>query len=183
MTSLVFDLRTKTDLPDPFLQTRFYLNADQWDGSPIDARELLGKLAATPGGKAMVVSGDIHASFASVEQGVACLTGPAISSETIENGASKVAEAAGFDKMSSVYRYVVTDIEATFKEGNPGLVFSDTEGNGFLIVEVGADEARARFFTIPGAEVKIDYAGRDQELSAKFRSTELVVRPGSIAPA
>jgi alkaline phosphatase D len=175
MTSLVFDLRAKTDLPDPFLQTRFYLNADQWDGFPDQRRELLGKLSKVAGGKAMVVAGDIHASFASLEQGVACLTGPAISSETVKNGAATVAKAAGFDEKSSVYRYVVTDIETTFKEGNPGLVFSDTEGNGFLVVEVRADDATATFYRIPGTEVNTDYSGRDQDLGAKVRVTNLSV--------
>jgi alkaline phosphatase D len=180
MTSLVFDLRAKTDLPDPFLQTRFYLNADQWDGFPDRRKQLLGKLASVAGGKAMVVAGDIHASFASVESGVACLTGPAISSETVKNGAAKVAVAAGFDEKSSVYRYVVTDIEATFKEGNTGLVFSDTEGNGFLIVEARADDALATFYRIPGTEVKTDYTGRDQDLGAKVRVTNLTVGAGTI---
>jgi alkaline phosphatase D len=93
-----------------------------------------------------------------------------------------VAAAAGFDEMSSVYRYVVTDIEKTFQEGNPGLVFSDTEANGFLVVEVHADDAQASFFTIPGTEVKNDYAGRDQDLSQKVRVTNLTVGPGSIKP-
>src|SRR5205823_3443764 len=73
LTSLIFDLRDKTDIPDASLRNRYYLNADQWDGFPNQKRALLGKLAATAGGKAFTVAGDIHASFASVEEGVACL--------------------------------------------------------------------------------------------------------------
>jgi alkaline phosphatase D len=131
----------------------------------------------------LVVSGDIHASFASVEQGVACLTGPAISSETVKNGASKVAVASGFDPASSVYRYVVTEIDATFKEGNPGMAFSNTDGHGFLIVEVHADESIATFHTLPSAEAKTDYADRTEELAARFTVQSFRVVPGAISVA
>ncbi len=181
MTSLVFDLRAKTDLPDPFLQTRFYLDADQWDGFPYRRRELLGKLAGVAGSKALVVAGDIHASFASVEEGVACLTGPAISSETIQAGAAQVTVAAGFDAASSIYRYVVTEIDATFKAGNPGMAFSNTDGHGFLVVEVRADDAIATFYALPSSEVKVDYAERSQDLVAKFTATRFRVVPGVIS--
>jgi alkaline phosphatase D len=183
MTSMIIDLRDKTDLPDPFLKARFYLNCDQWDGFPDAKKDILGKLAKSAGGKAFVVAGDIHASFASIEQGVACLTGPAISSQTVGGEASTVAVASGFDPTSSVYRYVVTEIEPTFKAGNPGLVYTDTDGNGFLLVAVnGADDVVATFYSVPSSEVKTDYAARGQDLAGKFRATSLRVAAGAITP-
>jgi len=55
-------------------------------------------------GKAFAVSGDIHGSFASVEEGVACLTTPAISSQGIKDGARDIAVASGFTETSAIYR-------------------------------------------------------------------------------
>ncbi len=182
LTSMVFDLRDKMDIPDPTLRNRYYLDCDQWDGFPNRKRELLGKLAAATGGKAIAVSGDIHASFASVEQGVACLTTPAISSDSVKAGARSVAQAAGFDETSAVYRYVVTDIDKTFAEGNPSIAFQDSDKHGFLIVDVGPDSVLATFHLTPSANVVIDYETMQPELASQFEETALRVTPGMIVP-
>ncbi len=183
LTSIVFDLRDKMDIPDATLRNRYYLNGDQWDGFPTRRRELLAKLGATAGGKAFAVSGDIHSSFASVEGGVACLTAPAISSLSVQGGARLVALGAGFDETSSIYRYVVTELNQTLIAGNPGIAFSDADSHGFLIVEVKADEALATFHLVPSSEVVTDYAARGGELQAKFQSKRFRVTPGMIVPA
>jgi alkaline phosphatase D len=183
MTSLVIDLRDKTDVTDATLRNRFYLNCDQWDGFPTRRLKLLDQLSKVAGGKALVLSGDIHAAFASVESGVSCLTTPAISSQTIKAGAAGVAVGAGFDPMSAVYKYVVDQIDGTFLEGNPGIAFSDSDSHGFLVVELGADDALATFHLIPSANVQIDYSSRSTELNAKFVQKKFRVTPGAIVPA
>src|SRR5207344_727066 len=104
--------------------------------------------------------GDIHASFASVEQGVACLTTPAISSNSVKNGARDIALAAGFAETDPIYRYVVTELETTFREGNPGIAFTETDSHGFLVVELGSEEATATFHLIAGSEVTTDYGAQ-----------------------
>jgi alkaline phosphatase D len=183
MTALMLDLRDKTDVTDPTLRNRFYLNADMWDGFPTRRRLLLEQLSKVAGGKALVVSGDIHAAFASVEQGVPCLTTPAISSQSIKGGAAGVAVGAGFDPDSAVYKYAVLQIDSTFREANPGIAFSDCDAHGFLIVQLNADEAIATFHLIPSANAETDYASRRADLSAKFVRKTFRVTPGSIVPA
>jgi alkaline phosphatase D len=170
------------DVPDPSLRNRFLLNADQWDGFPNRRRELLGKLAATANGKAFAVSGDLHASLASVEQGVACLTTPAISSQTVKDGAAGVAKGAGFDEGSVVYRYVVTDIDASFIAGNPGLAFSDSGSHGFMVVEVHADQVLANFELIPSTQIATDFGARAPELASQFYQKAFRLTAGSIVP-
>jgi alkaline phosphatase D len=182
LTSLVFDLREKMDVPDPALRNRFNLNADQWDGFPNRRRELLAKMAATANGKAFAVSGDLHASLVSVEQGVGCLTTPAISSETVKEGASGVAKAAGFDESSAVYRYVVTDIDASFIAGNPGIAFSDAASHGFMVVEVHANEVFATFQLIASSQIATDYGARPNELAAQFYQKAFRLTPGKADP-
>ena len=183
MTSLMVDMRDKTDVPDPTLRNRLYLNADMWDGFPNRRLHLLEQLSKVEGARTMVVSGDIHASFASVENGVACLTTPAISSQTIKELSAGVVVAAGFDPSTTVYKYAVLQVDATFQEANPGIVFSDSDKHGFLVVEIGAEEATATFHLIPSAAAETDYAGKGTDLAKSFVQRKFRVTPGSIAPA
>ena len=183
MTSLMIDLRDKMDVSDPTLRNRFYLNVDMWDGFPNRRRQLLEQLSKVAGGKAILLSGDIHAAFASVEGGVACLTTPAISSQTVKGGAAGVAVGAGFDPTSAVYKYVVVQIDDTFREANPGIAFSDCDSHGFLVVELGAEDATATFHLIQSAHAETDYGSRAVELSTKFVQRKFRVTPGTIVPA
>jgi alkaline phosphatase D len=130
------------------------------------------------------VSGDIHASFASVEGGVSCLTTPAISSNSVKAGARSVALAAGFDEMSAIYRYVVTEIDQSFVAGNPGIAFSDTDRHGFLIVVLGADSALATFHLTESGNITTDYGARPPaELAGVFQEKAFRITPGMIVPA
>jgi alkaline phosphatase D len=183
MTSLMIDLRDKLDVPDATLRNRYYLNVDMWDGFPNRRAKLLDQLSKVAGGKALVISGDIHAAFASVESGVCCLTTPAISSQSIKGGAAGVAMGAGFDPTSAVYKYVVTQIDGTFKEANPGIAFSDCDSHGFLVVELGPEEAIATFHLIPSQYAETDYAKRSADLVGKFIQKKVRVTPGAIVPA
>ncbi len=182
LTSLMVDLRDKTDVEDATLRNRYYLNCDMWDGFPTQRKRLLERLAQVTGGKALVVSGDIHASFASVEDGVACLTAPAISSQSVKGGAAAVVTGAGFEPSSAVYKYALTQIDQTFREANAGMAFTDCESVGFLVVEVGADQATATFYLIPGATAETDYAKRGSELLTKLAQKKFRVTPGTITP-
>jgi alkaline phosphatase D len=183
MTSLMIDLREKMDVTDPTLRNRFYLNVDMWDGFPNRRKALLEQLSQVAGGKALVLSGDIHAAFASVENGVACLTTPAISSQSIKGGAAGVAVSAGFDPTSAVYKYAVLQIDTTFQEANPGIAFSDCDGHGFLVVQLGAEEAIATFHLIPSAHAETDYASTPNDLARRFVTKKFRITPGSIVPA
>jgi alkaline phosphatase D len=182
-TSLVWDLRTKTDIPDPSLRQRFYFNADQWDGFPTKRKELLGSLRAN-NVNAVVLSGDIHASYASVEEGIPSLTGPAISSGTVQELAGNAVLGAGYYQGSAIYRYVVAELDATLKAANPNLAFSNSVQHGFLMVDVGADQVQATYHLIPSSEVNKDYSKRAAaELQGKFTTHAFRVQNGAITPA
>jgi alkaline phosphatase D len=183
MTSLMVDLRDKTDVPDETLRNRYYLNADMWVGFPTRRQQLLDQLNAVAGAKAVVLSGDIHAAFASVERGVACLTTPAISSQSVKGGAAGVVTGAGFDPGSAVYKYTVDQIDQTFREANAGIAFTDCDSHGFLVVDLSAEEIVATFHLIPSANVETDYAARPADLAQKFVTKVFRVTPGSIVPA
>jgi alkaline phosphatase D len=177
-TSMIWDLRAKTDVEPPTVRNRYYFSVDQWDGFPDKRRELMTALRDSNEGRVLFVSGDIHASFASVEHGVPAITAPAISSSAVQEEAGEAVIAAGFPADSAVFRYVVTEQENTFREGNPGIAFVDTDSHGFTVVEVRPGEALASYHLIPLSEVRVNYAGRPEELAARFSRRDFLVRPG-----
>lgn len=180
LTSMVFDLRNKADIPDPALRNRFYFDADQWDGFPTRKRELLTDLRARAGANLFFIAGDIHASFASVEESVPVITAPAISSSSILEEAADAVTAAGFPLGTAIYRYAVTEQENTLREGNPGIAFVNADAHGFTIVEVRADEAIATYHLIPSSEIRTDYSGQPEALAARFTRKDLRIRNGAI---
>ncbi|PTL78737.1 alkaline phosphatase [Vitiosangium sp. GDMCC 1.1324] len=182
LTSMVWNLSDLTDIPAQ-LRTRFYFNADQWDGFPNKRAELLKFLRDNNVHNALFISGDIHSSHASVEGGVPTLTTPAISSSSVKELASGSVVAAGFPPGSSVYRRVITEMESTLRASNPGLAFTNGDAHGFVVLEVRADEALATFHLIPSSEVKTNYANQPQALGGKFSQKALRVRDGAITDA
>jgi alkaline phosphatase D len=183
LTSMIWDLRGKTDVEPPSVRNRYYFSADQWDGFPDKRRELLTALRESTGGRTFFVAGDIHASFASVEHGLPALTAPSISSSAVQEEAGEAVTAAGFPPGSAVYRYVVTEQEATFREGNPGITYVDTDVHGFTVVEVRPEEALASYHLIPLDAVRESYADRPEALAGRFSRRDFLVRPGSISEA
>jgi len=182
-TSLVWDLSAKTDIPDPSLRQRFYFNVDQWDGFPTKRKEVLEGLKAS-NVNALVFSGDIHASYASVEQGIPSLTGPAISSGTVQQLAGNAVLGAGYYSGSAIYRHVVAELDATLKAGNDKLAYSNSTQHGFLVVDIQADQALATFHLISSTEVDKDYSKRTPgELQREFSTHSFRVKDGAITPA
>jgi len=182
LTAMVWDLTDVTEAPAN-LRTRFYFNADQWDGFPNKRAELLKYLRDNNVRNTLFISGDIHSSFASVEQGVPTLTTPAISSTPVKDLAGGAVIGAGFPATSAVYRRVVTEMDATLRASNPGIVFTNTDAHGFVVLEVRADEALATFHLIPSSEVRINHADDAEALGTKFSRKDLRIRDGAITEA
>jgi alkaline phosphatase D len=82
MTPMVLDLSDPALDAPPLLRRTFYLNVDQWDGFGLQRDALVAALDQAGG--AVVLSGDIHASFATQHSAKTVeFTAPAISSSTL----------------------------------------------------------------------------------------------------
>ncbi|RKG74010.1 metallophosphatase [Corallococcus exercitus] len=184
LSALIWDFRQQADISDPTLRQRFYFSVDQWDGFPTKKKVMLNTLKAQGVKNALFISGDIHASFASVEEGVPTLTAPGITSGSIKSLASLALIGAGYATGAPVYQHAVTEMEQTLMRSNPGLRFADADSHGFVMMEVKADETLATFHLIPAAEVAKDYSKReDSELEAKFTTHTFRVKNSDIQPA
>jgi alkaline phosphatase D len=182
LTTMPLKLSTKTDITDPLLRQDFNFNVDQWDGFPNKRRELLGVMATQSVHNTLFLSGDIHASFLSTFGGAAsnrAITAPAISSapirELIRASVANTPPSLNTKEGSPFYKYVVTELDQTLREGNADLLFTDTQQHGFVVVDVEAGSAKATFHLIPQAEAAVDYAGRAGELPGKFTTQEFTV--------
>ncbi|QSQ26707.1 alkaline phosphatase D family protein [Pyxidicoccus parkwayensis] len=180
LTRMIWDLSGKADITDVSLRNRYYFDVDQWDGFPTKKRELLEDLRTLAGGNVLFLCGDIHASFASVEEGVPILTAPAISSSTVLSEAAEAVSGAGFPSGSPVYRYTVTLQEQTLRESNPGIAFVNADANGYTVVEARPDEALATFQLIPSDQVTVNYADQPEALAPHFTRRAFVIRQGTI---
>jgi alkaline phosphatase D len=182
MSALMLDLRAKMDIPDPSLRQRYYFTTDQWDGFPTKKKELL-TYVKDNASNAVFISGDIHASFASVEEGVPTLTAPAISSSSIKEEAATAVQGAGFAPGSAIFRYIAVETDQTLREANPRLAYTDSDRHGFVLVEVKSNELLATYHLIPSSEVHKDYTKRaDAELQGKFTTRTLRVQDNTITP-
>ena len=183
LSALIWDFRQQADITDPTLRQRFYFSVDQWDGFPTKKKVMLNALKKDVS-NTVFISGDIHASFASVEEGVPTLTAPAITSGSIKSLASLALIGAGYATGAPVYQHAVTEMDQTLMKSNPGLRFANTDSHGFVVMEVKADETLATFHLIPAGEVAKDYSKRaDSELEAKFTAKTFRVKNSDIQPA
>jgi alkaline phosphatase D len=182
LTTMPLKLSRKADLTDPLLRQDFNFNVDQWDGFPNKRRELLGVMATQSVHNTLFLSGDIHASFVSKFGGAEsnrAITAPAISSapirELIRAAVQSTPPNLDTKEGSAFYNYVVTELDATLRESNPEMLFTNTDHHGFVVVELEAGSAKSTFHLIPQAEAAIDYSARGGELPGKFITQELSV--------
>jgi len=178
MTAMVLDFRDKMDITVSALRNRFYANTDGWDGFPNKKSELL----KAGGGSTIFVAGDIHASYVSNEETSVSITAPAITSGTFQDLLKGSVVAAGYDAAHPVYKYAVTELDASLTAGNPGLVYANSTHHGIAVLEIGATEATATYHLIPGTEALSGY-DKAAEVKAKFIEKKFKISGGKVTAA
>jgi alkaline phosphatase D len=192
-TPLVLDLTGNLPgLPPPvqdalqglpaLLRNRFYLDADDWDGFPDRKRALLDFLDGL--GNAVILSGDIHASFAN-QHGprLAELTAPAISSATLQYGIlgliredPVLSQVPGIEQLVSALDLFVT-------KASPQIRYANSTVNGAVVLRAGADALRATYWQIDGAQTLNDYTRRPLAALKQTASVSFRVKNGVIQPS
>ncbi len=130
-----------------------YVNTDQWDGFRSERREILSELATANVSSLLVLTGDIHAFFASeLRADFDSPATPAVGVEYVTAAISSASLKELVDKYvppGSTLRPVAeswaTGANAALKNSNAHLRFADTDAYGFATVSIDANETLVTF--------------------------------------
>jgi alkaline phosphatase D len=177
MTPMVLDLSNPALDAPPLLRRKFYLNVDQWDGFGLQRDALVAALDRTAG--AVVLSGDIHASFATQHSARTVeFTAPAVSSSTLSD---IMADAAKADPATaSAGERLVAGLDALLATGEPRIRHAQTRRHGVgLFQRDAAGACEVQFLLLPSAlcgERLYDDAAR---ISAALARERFIVDPAT----
>lgn len=146
-TSLVLDLANPAlDAPEA-MRHRLYLNVDHWDGFPTERARLLSEVF-DPAGGTILLSGDIHAGFATQHsERTVEFTTPAVSSDTI--GRIVERSASGDGAQAQATRRLAAALDTVVAHGNPAIRYAQTRRHGVGLVHIAGDAAEVQFVELP----------------------------------
>ncbi len=165
VSPMVLDLRSFDAVPKEFRDI-VYFKLDQWDGYRSERARILGELEGTR--NFVVVSGDIHASYAShlhvdfdapkpTPMGVE-LTAPGISSASVDEQVRTLIEASPLLRALGLGN-LIDQFDANMRATSPHFVYTNSKAQGILVVEVDGDrELRAKMVEFDELRSK-DYRG------------------------
>lgn len=148
-TPLRLDLRRPEVQAPPAWAHEVLLNVDHWDGFPAEREAWLDRFDRDG---AVLLSGDIHASFVSQHRPrVVEFTTPSVSSKSL--GAILERNASGDAATREAGQRLAAALDPLLRNGYVGLRYAQTRRNGALLLQIGADALLARYFEFDGALV------------------------------
>jgi alkaline phosphatase D len=194
MTPMVIDFTNRLIsalLPPEFpneLRTRLIINAEDFNGLPQKRQEVLGLLDLVP--NAVVISGDIHATFVTDHKnGTYELTPPAISSST--NGEivlqtilsdPNLGQIPGIEDLIANYALLLQVSASDPAVSTSDILYANTYTHGFGIADVTSDAFTFTIQEIPSDEVGTSYYDDPEALDELFTTRQYTIRDGVIAP-
>lgn len=130
----------------PLLARRFLLNVDHWDGFPRARSRLLEAMDAAGG--ALLLSGDIHAAFATQHSARSVeITTPAVSSTTLAD--ILASEVERDPNTAEVGRRMVEQLDALIVHGDPRVQHARTRLHGVTLIEARMDALDVQLLCLP----------------------------------
>lgn len=157
LAPMIVDLSDISDELDPLLETKFYINLDQFDGFKFQRDELLDQLREKP---TVIISGDIHATFVTDHHGVVEFTGSAVSSSTFSEGLPKFIEVSDVSDHIENIEEIVENLDlgqllldSNHAENNidpsfPLIKEVDMKSNAYVVTEVTAENLNSVIYSI-----------------------------------
>jgi len=194
MTPMVFDFTNPViagmlppGFPD-FLRTKLIVNAEDFNGLPQKTMEALGLLGMVD--NAVVISGDIHATFVTDHKnGIYELTPPAVSSATNAEMALRTAlsdpilgQIPGLEEILANYGLLL-QISSQVPGVSPSdILYQNTWSHGYGIVDVTADAFTILIQEISSDEIGNSYYDDPEALDELFTPVMFTIRDGVLAP-
>jgi alkaline phosphatase D len=195
MTPLVIDFTNPliaSFLPPEFpaeLRTRLKISAEDFNGLPQKRQEVLGLLSLVP--NAVVISGDIHATFVTDHtNGVFEITPPAISSST--NGEIVLrtilndpilGQIPGIEQIVAQYGLLLQVSATDDALVSPSdILYTNTWSHGFGILDVFPDRLTVTIQEISSDEIHTSYYDEPEALDQLFTPVMFTIQDGAIRP-
>ncbi|MCA9522129.1 MAG: alkaline phosphatase D family protein [Myxococcales bacterium] len=160
----------------------YLFNADQWDGYPEKASEVLDLMRSVP--NSIVISGDIHSSYATDhgkgagQNPVFEFTGTGISSEPFKGFVkAKVNVLLEGASENPAILAVISKLEDFLMAANPALKWASNDTQGYTVIDVAADKVVATFYYADQEEVFKDSGDNP---GAVFQSKVFTVKDGTM---
>ena len=175
------------EFPD-FLRTKLVINAEDFNGLPQKRQAVLGLLELVD--NAVVISGDIHATFVTDHQnGTYEITPPAISSSTNAEIALRVilsdpilGQIPGIEEIMANYGLLLQVSSLGPGVSASNILYQNTWSHGFAIMDVTPDAFTILIEEIPSEEVGTSYYDDPDALDDLFTPVMFTIRDGAIAP-
>ena len=193
MTPLVVDFTNPfiatllpPDFPD-FLRTRLQISAEDFNGFPQKRQEMLGLLALVD--NAVVISGDIHATFVTDHQnGTYEITPPAISSSTSGEIVSRaiasdpiLGQIPGIDQILQYYGLLLQVSAADPGVSPSDIIYDNPWAHGYGIMDVTTDTFTITIQEISSDEIGTSYYDNPEALDALFTPLMFTIKDGLLA--
>ncbi|MFV2071318.1 MAG: alkaline phosphatase [Thermoanaerobaculales bacterium] len=194
MTPLVIDFTNPViaamlppDFPD-LLRVRLGLSAEDFNGFPQKRTELITLLGMVE--NAMVLSGDIHASFVTDHgEGVYEFTGAAISSssyaEMVQNAIASdpiLGQIPGLEELLANFDALLQISSLDDEHVSPSdIVYADTDVDAFVVVEATADVFEVEIHEISTEHVSTSFYDSPDDLADLFTTTTFTVQNGELS--
>ncbi len=175
------------EFPD-FLRTRLIINNEDFNGLPQKTQEVLGLLDLVD--NAVVISGDIHATFVTDHQnGVYELTPPAISSST---GGEIVArtiasdpilgQIPGIDAIVAQYGLLLQVSSLSPAVSPSNILYDNLFSHGYGVIDVNAERLTFTIQEMPSEETSTSYYDDPEALNELFTPIQFTIEDGEIRP-
>lgn len=175
MTPMVLDLSRKSLNAPAIMQRAFYLNVDQWDGFPQERDAWVD--AFDQHGGAVVLSGDIHASFVSqLGEKSLSITTPAVSSKTLRDIMSVSVENGAEDQREAGQR-MLAELDDLLLTGDARNLLADTGRHGFVMLDVDKQQMSATFSTVPSDTTQTNHYADRQRFVDQHVTKQTFVAP------
>jgi alkaline phosphatase D len=166
----------------PVLRNRFYFDVDDWDGFPDFKRGLLQFLQSL--GNVAIVSGDIHAAFATQHSdAVSEITAAAVSSASLQQGILQLVRQDPVLSQIPGIEQLVAALDLLVTAANPRIRYASTSSNGVAVLRAGADSLRATLWQMDGKEASVSYYRDAAGALSRMTPAAFRIRNGALAPA
>ena len=123
---------------------------DQWDGYPVERRELLGWIGDLPVANTVVLSGGVHVGMAAE-----LAEDPGMPPVAVEFVNASLTGQNLDDRMGWAPRTESLAIEAALLAGMPNLRYADLDSHGYSIVDLDQDRLRFEWWTVDALDQRV----------------------------